>query len=436
MDARNPTTGIDSPRTSSRWRKVFGLVTLTVVLGAGICASLSRRAQPDLASLYEQAQREFKAGRLDAAEETLDRLARIRPNMSMERMARAQIAVARQRPKAALDELARVSEDDPLAPLARLLAGQIELKQGRVREAESYFLATLKVEPKTVQAHRELIYIYNVQHRQKEVDAHVHILSELGSLPYDELLHWSQTRNLVWNPERDCEALSRFIAAEPEDRLSRLALADGLRQLGRLGDAEKVLAPLPDDDQEARTRRVLWALDDGNPTRADQLLAQGLGNEPAMAKLRGQLALLRKDARTAVVQMQAAVDYDPTDRAALFGLSAALKLSGDEKRASHYLEMAKKHDALTPLITRASTNEGRLETKLPSRIGAACEAAGRIYEALAWHKNAIARDPLDGESQSAIFRLDRQIKEQASSRTTAASQGTHPHTSSGAGPRG
>ena len=42
---------------------------------------------------------------------------------------------------------------------------------------------------------------------------------------------------------------------------------------------------------------------------------------------------------------------------------------------------------------------------MPARLGAACEAAGRLGEARAWYRLAIARDPLDEASQRALYRL-------------------------------
>ena len=48
----------------------------------------------------------------------------------------------------------------PLAARARLLAGQAELRRSRVRHAEEWLIAATRLDPRLVQAHRELIYIY------------------------------------------------------------------------------------------------------------------------------------------------------------------------------------------------------------------------------------------------------------------------------------
>ncbi len=64
-------------------------------------------------------------------------------------------------------------------------------------------------------------------------------------------MHWGKTRNGIWSPAKDCEVLERIVAADPGDRMSRLALADGRRQMGQLDAAASVLAPMPDSDPEA-----------------------------------------------------------------------------------------------------------------------------------------------------------------------------------------
>ena len=135
-----------------------------------------------------------------------------------------------------------------------MLAGQIEVENGRLRLAEAHFLATLTREPANAHAHRELVYIDNVQHRLSAMDAHMDALSELNALGFEHLLHWSKVRNVVWDPSHNCQSLAKYLAADPDDRYTRLALVDGLQNLGRLDEAASVLAFLPDSDDEARVR--------------------------------------------------------------------------------------------------------------------------------------------------------------------------------------
>jgi len=98
--------------------------------------------------------------------------------------------MAPKKTKLALDALARVPDDHYMAPQARLLAGQSELRRDRVRQAEEWLRAALELNPQLVQAHRELIYIYGMQLRRTELGAEFTALSKLSDLTFDNAFHW------------------------------------------------------------------------------------------------------------------------------------------------------------------------------------------------------------------------------------------------------
>lgn len=394
-------------------RRVAWIGAAVVALAAAIAVGALARRPVDPDRLFREARAALDAGQSDRAQQIVNRLARLRAPGPFDRLLRAQVAEARGRPDDAVAELDAVADSHPLAPVARVLAGQIEVKRYRLRAAEAQFLRAVAREPKAVQAHRELSYLYNIQQRQDELDRELNALSELNELTVERLVHWGKTRNVVWKPDRDCEELAKFLAADPDDRLSRLALAEGLRRLDRRDEAERVLAPLPASDPDARARRALIALDRGDIGAVESLLAGGPADHPLLAKLRGQLAISRGDFPAAVAHLRRAYRADPTDRAVQQGLGSALRRTGDEVAAGPLLAAARRHDALTPLISRASSPEAGADPALPAKLGAACEAAGRLYEARAWYKIAVARDPLDRPAQQSVFRLGRLIDARA-----------------------
>ena len=417
-------------KRQERWRcsrtggGVFTARIGWIGLGLACLASASwawwLRTDLDPARLLTRAQADYRASRFEVAAAGLARLAHVRAPTPMDRLARA--LVARALGQDGLAELAQIPDDHPLAPQAHLLAGQIEVQLGRLRPAEAHFLATLAREPREAHAHRELAYIYNIQHRLREMDDQMDLLSELNALGFIHLLHWSKTRNAVWNPLPDCDLLAKYVAADPDDHYSRMALVDGLRRLGRLDEADLVLAPLFDHDHLTRTRRTLWALERGDTEQAQLLLSGGPVSHPALASARGLLALSRHDMGEAARQLRIAVANDPNDFAALSALAMALKILGDEPGAKDCQEALRRHTAITPLIARAATPSGESDPKLPACLGAACEAAGRLAEARAWYRLAIARDPLDWKSQQAVFRLSHR----AAAHATAAPIGDRP----------
>ena len=409
----------------ARWPWVLGIGSL-ILAGLGLIAG---RLIADPNRVFLRADAAFKAGRYAEADAALRRLERLRAPTPVDRLLRAEVAVGLKRPaEDALAELAAIPDDHPLAPLSRLRAGQIQIRRGLTRPAEAAFLASLRVFPRGVQPRKELVYIYNIQHRQAELDAMLGALLDLDALDFPYILHWTKTRNTPWNPGGDLPALEQFVAADPEDRGSRLALAEALRRLDRLDDAERILQRLPASDPEARAKRVVIAMGRGDFATAESLLAEGPADHPALASLRGQLALRRHDSAAAVRHFRLALAADPLDHGALSGLGTALRSAGQVDAARPYLEAAQRHEQLWHLVARAATDEGERDPTLPHQLGMACAAVGRNQEARAWLKLAIQRDPLDAEGQQTLFELEH------GPTSRSAGQGAQPPPPPGLGP--
>ncbi len=153
----------------SKGRLIFFAGLLAVASAAGFWAYMRQRpSAAEIDVLWAQAEADLMAGRFDRVDAALKRLGRLRKPSPLDYMLRGQYAAARKQPEKALEALARVPDEHSMAAQARLLAGQIELRRARVRHAEALFQAALKLDPKLVQAHRELIYIYGMQLRRAE----------------------------------------------------------------------------------------------------------------------------------------------------------------------------------------------------------------------------------------------------------------------------
>jgi len=365
-----------------------------------------RRLETDPGRAFLRADSLLKAGRYAQADAACEQLARLRPPNPLDRFLHAEVKIGLNRLDAAARDLALIPDDHPLAPLARLRTGQIEVRQGRARLAEVAFLSSLELLPRGVQPRKELVYIYNVRHRQGELDAQLACLLDLDALDFQTILHWTKTRHTVWNPAGDLAALEKFVAADPADRWSRLALAEALRRLDRIDQADTVLALLPKADPEARAQRVQLQMARGDFASAESLLTDGPLDHVELARLRGQLALRRRDGPAAVRHFRIAHHNDPLDHMTLSGLGTALRMVGQAEEARPYLEAARRHEDVWALVARAATAEGEHDSKLPQQLGMACAAIGRAQEARAWLKLAIERDPLDALSQQRLFDLE------------------------------
>jgi len=329
----------------------------------------------------------------------------LRAPTPLDRFLRAQLAIYRQQPDLALADLAQVPDDHYMGSQARLLAGQIELRRDRARLAEEFFHAALRLDPGRIQAHRELIYIYGMQLRRPQLSAEFLALSEHTELTADNVFHWCLLRNNSWEPGEAIATLSRYVAADPGDRWSRLALADNYRRMGLHAESESTLASLPEQDPDAIVNRAQTALDRSDQDRAERLLALGRADDPVLARLRGRSALSRGDARSALYHFRIADAADPENHETIFGLLSALAITGEQEAARPLRESARNLERLNTLIHRAAAREARRDPALLRQLGAACEALHRDAEARACYALAIAGDPLDSESQRALFRL-------------------------------
>ncbi len=154
--------------------------------------------------------------------------------------------------------------------------------------------------------------------------------------------------------------------------------------------------------RQARERREL---DRQDVDKAVRLVATGPVDDPLLARLRGRLALARRDAKSAVRHFRIALADDPLARETLFGLTAALQLAGDPKAAEPYGQVAASLDRLNSLVQRALASGANKDGSLVPEFGAACAAVGLNELARAWYKLAISANPLDSESQRALYRL-------------------------------
>jgi tetratricopeptide (TPR) repeat protein len=159
---------------------IGALLPLTI-LGAWA----GRRADPEL--LWDEAQAALQAGKPAVAEAKLARIRGLREPTRFDWMLTAQIALANGLAGQALAALGHIPEGDPLAGQALLLAGRIERQRNRMRAAEAAFRRAIAGDSRSIEAHKELIYLLGMQLRRREVDAEFKALSRLTTLSHHDL---------------------------------------------------------------------------------------------------------------------------------------------------------------------------------------------------------------------------------------------------------
>ena len=382
---------------------VTGMILAGVLASAGLVFLFSPKPDPD--RLWSNAEFALQTGRFNDAEAMLRTIRALRKPTPQDLMLTAQIASATGRNDDAMKALREIPEDHPLGSQAWYMIGRIERERSRIHKAEIAYRKALELNPSMVPAHRELIYIYGMQLRRPELEAEYNALSQLAPLSHRDLFTRGITHFIGWSAE-SADQLETFIKADPEDRYSRLALADMLvGQPGAQAKVEEVLAPLGPDDLDATAFLIELKLNRGEADQAMAILDATKGRNARLSRLRGRIALMKRDSDAAIVHFQNALNDQPFDRAALAELSKALTIKGDTKAAESVIDRVRKLDDVYNLINRI-THPGR-ENKASdlAALGHAFEAAGMPDEAKGWYLLAIGHDPLDADSQRALQRL-------------------------------
>jgi tetratricopeptide (TPR) repeat protein len=389
-----------------RARRLGLIVSLIAMACAGVLVTVHGWPESDPDRLRQQALIDLRAGRFAEAAAALERLGRLDRPTPADRMLRAQVSLALGRIPEALNDLRGVPDQDGMAARARFQEGQIERRRNRARAAAAAFLGALARDPKLIEARRELVYIYGMQMRRRELQAQFEALSELTPLTFEQVRLWCLTRMSDWDPREVKGVLESFVAADPEDRVSRLALADTYRRLARPDEAERTLAELPSSDPDARVIRIRMAQERGDDRTIESLLEAGPDDHAGLARFRGRWALGRRDIDAAIRYFRIVLDAEPTDRETLYNLATALVLTGDMASAKALKKTASDYDNLESLIEQVSQPSRHEDLAILRALGAAYEAFHRRAEARAWYRLALARDPLDPEVQKALFRLE------------------------------
>ena len=172
--------------------------------------------------------------------------------------------------------------------------------------------------------------------------------------------------------------------------------ADDLRAIAlyRLARWEEALARLsPDDPAHALMRlEALEAL--GRETDAELARARSLlgAAEPRLLGFEGRARARKADHAGAVVAFRLALQADPLDGAALYGLGRSLIALGEREEGLQTLE---RHRALTPLLdqldfARRSVDLAPMHAPNLAALGDAERALGRVDQAKALYERALA----------------------------------------------
>ena len=210
-------------------------VAMCAAIGAACVFLFQPESQSRSALAVGPGRPEKRASR--SRETSLNRLLELRPAADEQWLVLGQLAMTKGKDGLALESLARVSDRHPMAAGARIWEGTIELENQRARKAEAAFLRALRLDPRDTTARRQLISLYCIQSAGVNFpSSSLCSRADCSQLRSDDALGSSLASS--WDPDEVCAMLERFVKADPDDRISRLVLAEALRRLRRPDDVE------------------------------------------------------------------------------------------------------------------------------------------------------------------------------------------------------
>jgi tetratricopeptide (TPR) repeat protein len=256
----------------------------------------------------------------------------------------------------AIDSYKKALELAPGSPVIRERLAEIYAKSQRLREAVEQAQATLKIDPKNVDAHRLLARIY---------------VRELGDLGAGDV----QKETL----EKAIAQFQEILKIQPDDVYSALWLARLYRFENKHSEAETVLRGLLARDSgngPALEQLSQLLMDEGRSQEAVTLLSDAAGDSssPEVYDLLGDAYSQSKDYAKAEDAYRKAVEEDPDDPGHLHGLAQALMA---EDKYADALEQFKRLTEIEP-----STSENYLRmAQLYRRLGKFDQAEASLLRA-------------------------------------------------------
>ena len=394
--------------SSMSHRKVAVSIVFAIVAALGLFFRLIPAWNIDPDNLYDRALALVEAGKFEEARPLLARLRSERTPTPLDHGLQARVEIAGGNVDEALRELDAIPGDHALATWAKLRAGQLERSRYRFRLAEQHFREASMLDAALVEARRELIYVLGMQLRRQDMNLQFQVLSRQAPLSPKEVYVWCLVRDLAWwEASEQVPILEKAIAADASDDRSRVALAEILHRQSETEKALDVLARDPTKSLYVRAERLKILLDRDGPEAIEKPLAEIPADDPLTATMRGRLALIYGDAATAVRCFEVALKAEPGRRQTIADLGRAYAAAGDSEKAGRLTERAGKIDVLNNLLLKLETTAEGTGLEQWRTLAAACEAAGRLPEARAWHGLVLRQSPLDEQAQAAMYRIDR-----------------------------
>ena len=367
----------------------------------------------------------LEARQFDEVERRVGAYLAVHPSSIPAHILMAQVALARddQKPRRALDHLAKIKTGDRATlAIVRLNEGKAYSALSRYDRAEAAWKTAMRLDPQVPEAGWALLGLYYIQGRR--ADAH-HLALTLHAIEPDprdrvqlllELLR-QDAKPLV--SETLFPTLEPAVHDHPEDLYTSIAMGLALVRSSRFDQGLSILRDTVSRhaDSPDAWDGLMSGLDESR--RLDELAQTWAKLPPKLAadhrfdRHRGAIAQERRDWSTAADAYLRAWQADPSDLVVLYRLSHVLPIAGRRKEADAFGIKARAavaaRDRALELYREADADKTLgigPHPDLYHRIADLRERMGRLDEALAWHRLVLQDQPEDPTSQKAVVRIE------------------------------
>ncbi|MEZ6129883.1 MAG: FG-GAP-like repeat-containing protein [Planctomycetaceae bacterium] len=378
------------------------------MIGAGVAiwvVSEFHAVNVDVEGLFRQARAVANGSRPENAIPLLDKVLALKPDYVNALLYRGQIAAEQGHPDAAIGYFERITADAAPrreAGTARYLEASAWYTKRHAAMAEQQFLAAIDLHPTFLRARESVVQLYYIQSRPIELQIQLNAIREFRDWNLDELFAAQAAWFTSSQPTEHIPILEGFVAADPGDVASHVALARHYLIQNRASDAVGLISRIRSLHPNNLEVHGLLAECHLKLSGADVAWQQFNGDRPKAEnpaqwwRALGHCASDTEQWPEAVSALSFAVAGNPYDFESLYKLGISAQRMGETKIAEQHLDRARATEKLSAAVSRLlKTSRDRRELLLASilDIGRHLQQLGRQRESVPWLSTFLGMQP-------------------------------------------
>jgi tetratricopeptide (TPR) repeat protein len=370
--------------------RVWGYAAVLWLGSLAIGVWVAERRVPSAEQYVAESQVALQVGDVTAAERALRHALARNAQHATARVALSEIANRQGDWRTVAAVLQPIPNGDPLAPLARLVEGDAWRQLGFARRARDCWAEAERLDPKGNLPALRLLFLDAIQLRRSEWKRRLWEQHDRGNAGVPEMVQLLVAGHMVWETGEPITILRGYLAADPDDMSSRIALGMYLTHAGHLTEAkrelEAVLGVRPQDPDAwlAYIECLIAAADISAIEAALDRSPPSIQTTQRYRRACGSLALLSGNPRRAIDEYAKAIRLDLYDRELHHKLALAYRQCGGAAPARRHTHVASKLALIERLCLTLRVGVQRVD--LVRDLVGHCEDLLLVEEALGWIK--------------------------------------------------